>query len=153
MNNLIIQPTEHTPEIVFDVENLLKGKYIFEISGESKPEDVQSFYEPVLRWIDELRNNLKAFEDKAHDNRKRKIRLKFKMAYFNSSSAKFLYDIVRKMEEIQEHCHNASIKIVWIYHPKDLDMLDAGEEFKSMTTIPFELSMLKPGESNKNLHF
>lgn len=148
MNNLIIQPTDHTPKVVFDFEKLQKGKHIFEISGESKPEDVESFYKPVLHWMDELRTNLKAFEDKAHDNRMRKIRLKFKMNYFNSSSAKYLYDIIRKMEEIQEHCHNASIKIVWIYHPKDLDMLDAGEEFKSMTSLPFEFSALKPGEAN-----
>lgn len=147
MKPLIIPPTEHTPKVVFDIETLQKGKHIFEISGESMPEDVQSFYEPLLQWLDELQSYLKAFEDKAHDNRQRKIRLKFNLVYFNSSSAKYLFDIIQKMEEINKRGHNANIKIVWLYNPKDVDMLEAGEEFKSMTSIPFELSALKAGET------
>ena len=147
MNPLIIQPTEYTPKVVFDIEKLQKGKHIFEISGESRPEDVKVFYEPLLIWLDELRSYLKAFEDKAHDNRHRKIRLKFNLVYFNSSSAKYLFDIIQKMEEINKHGHNANIKIVWLYNPRDVDMLEAGEEFKGMTSVPFELSALNPGET------
>lgn len=146
MEPLNIPPTEHTPEVVFDIEKIEKGKHVFEVSGESKPEDVKSFYEPVLGWLDALRNYLKAYEDKAQENHKRKIRLKFRMNYFNSSSAKYLFDIIQKMEEINKYCHNTNVKIIWLYHPGDTDMLESGEEFKSMTRLPFNLSAIHPGE-------
>ena len=147
MTTLNIAPTEYTPKVIFDFEKLVKGKYIFEISGESKPEDVREFYDPLLKWLDDLQHNLKTFEEVAGDNRKRKIRLKFRMDYFNSSTAKYFFDIIQKMEEIQTHCHNANIKIIWIYHPKDIDMKESGEEFQSMTKVPFEISVWKEGEN------
>lgn len=98
MTTLNIPPTEHTPKILFDFENLEKGEYIFEISGESKPEDVKEFYAPVLNWLDNLQKELKIYQQ-ADDTRKRKIRMKFRMDYFNSSSAKLLFDIIQKMKK------------------------------------------------------
>lgn len=147
MNPLIIPSTEQTPAINFDVEKLLKGKHVFEISGESMPENVQEFYEPVIQWLIDLQKYMKTIEDKANDSRQRKIRLKFKMDYFNSSSAKYLFDIIQKLEQLKHSCHNVNVKIIWLYHPADNDMLEAGEEFKSMTGLPFELSALQPGEA------
>ena len=146
MNPLIIQPTEHTPKVIFDIEKLQKGKHIFEISGESRPEDAKIFYEPILKWLEDFKKYLRAL-DNAGDNRMRKIRLIFKMIYFNSSSAKYLFDIIQKMEEIIKQCHNANIKILWLYNSKDEDIFDTGEEFRGMTSIPFDLEVLKPGEA------
>lgn len=147
MNPLIIPPTEHTPKIAFDIEKIVKGKHVFEISGESKPEDVKAFYGPVLKWLDEAKSYLKAFEKRKIENHKRKIRLVFKMEYFNSSSAKYLFDIIQEMEDIECSCQNTGVKIVWIYDPKDDDIRESGMEFKNMTSLPFDLATLKPGES------
>ena len=147
MNPLIIPPTEHSPKIVFDIEKLVKGKHVFEISGESKPEDVKAFYDPILHWLDEAKSYLQAFEKRNFDNHKRKIRIKFKMDYFNSSSAKFLFDIIQKLEKISKTCHHVSIKIVWLFASQDRDMQESGEEFKSMTSLPFEITTLLPRDT------
>ncbi len=44
MDNLRIEPTKYTPEIIFDAEtNLL------EIKGETYPENTAEFYAPVFK--------------------------------------------------------------------------------------------------------
>ncbi len=48
METIKIQGTEDTPKIILDA-----GNEILEISGRSLPEDVSSFYEPVLNWLNE----------------------------------------------------------------------------------------------------
>ena len=48
----MIAGTEDTPNLVLDIEN-----NVFEISGRSLPEDVVSFYKPVLDWLDEFEEN------------------------------------------------------------------------------------------------
>ena len=48
METLIIEGTEDSPQIVLD----LKAN-ILEISGRSLPEDVNTFYEPMMSWIEE----------------------------------------------------------------------------------------------------
>ena len=54
METIKIQGTEDTPKIILDA-----GNDIMEISGRSLPEDVSSFYEPVLNWLNEYAENPK----------------------------------------------------------------------------------------------
>ena len=49
MDKLKIEPTTFTPEVTFDVE-----KRVFEISGESRPQDSREFYGPIITWLNEL---------------------------------------------------------------------------------------------------
>ena len=48
MEPIKIAGTEDTPTVILD-----KDKDIMEISGRSLPEDVASFYDPILNWLDE----------------------------------------------------------------------------------------------------
>ena len=48
MRKLIINQTNSSPKVLLDPE-----KKIFEISGESRPPDVQEFYEQILSWLDD----------------------------------------------------------------------------------------------------
>ena len=48
MEVIKLKGTDDTPAIILDKEN-----GIFEISGRSLPEDVTTFFEPVLNWLDE----------------------------------------------------------------------------------------------------
>jgi hypothetical protein len=48
MEILKIESTEDSPQIVLDRES-----NILEISGRSLPEDVNTFYEPTMSWIEE----------------------------------------------------------------------------------------------------
>ena len=52
MEALIIKETNDTPAITFDKENNR-----FEIKGKSLPENVNSFYEPVLKWLEQYFEN------------------------------------------------------------------------------------------------
>ena len=52
METIKIQGSEDTPKIILDA-----GNEILEISGRSLPEDVSSFYEPVLNWLNEYSEN------------------------------------------------------------------------------------------------
>ena len=47
MEALIIEATDDTPKVVLDPAN-----NVFEFSGKSLPEDVTTFYGPVLDWLD-----------------------------------------------------------------------------------------------------
>jgi hypothetical protein len=120
METIKIQGTEDTPKIVLDAEN-----DILEISGRSLPEDVSSFYEPVLNWLNEYA-----------ENPKKKTIFNFKLTYFNTASSKLLLDILMKLEEMHEK--GIEVLIRWHYPEDDEDMAEAGEEYADIVDVPFE---------------
>jgi len=121
MEILHILATEDIPEIILD-----KEKEVFEISGRSLPEDINSFYQPVINWIQgyiRTPNPVTIF--------------KFRFSYFNTASSKIILDILTMFEVMNEEGHNVVIR--WYYQKDDEDMLEAGEEFAAMVDVPFEL--------------
>jgi hypothetical protein len=120
METIKIQGTEDTPKVILD-----KEKEIMEISGRSLPEDVASFYEPVLTWLEEY----------AQSPNKKTI-FNFKLVYFNTASSKLLLDILMKLEEIHEAGHDVLIR--WHFPEDDEDMEEAGEEYADIVDVPFE---------------
>jgi len=124
MEILHILATEDIPEIILD-----KEKEVFEISGRSLPEDINSFYQPVINWIQgyiRTPNPVTIF--------------KFRFSYFNTASSKIILDILTMFEVMNEEGHNVVIR--WYYQKDDEDMLEAGEEFAEMVEVPFELVTL-----------
>jgi len=119
------EATEDTPEIILN-----KEKEVFEISGRSLPEDVNTFYEPVLEWIDEYSKNPNP-----------RTLFKFRFLYFNTASSKIILDILTIFEEMIEDKHNVLVR--WYYTETDEDMLDAGEEYAEMVEVPFEFIAIK----------
>jgi len=120
METIKIQGTEDTPKIILDAEN-----EVLEISGRSLPEDVSSFYEPVINWLNE-------YAEKPN----KKTILNFKLTYFNTASSKLLLDILMKLEEMHEKGHDVLIR--WHYPEDDEDMEEAGEEYADIVDVPFE---------------
>jgi hypothetical protein len=120
MEVMKIKGTDDTPSVVLDKDN-----EIFEISGRSLPEDVTTFYEPILNWLDEYAESPNA-----------KTVFTFKLVYFNTASSKLLLDILMKLEEMYENGHDILIK--WYYPEDDEDMEEAGEEYSDIVDIPFE---------------
>lgn len=120
METIKIQGTEDTPKIILDAENEL-----MEISGRSLPEDVSSFYEPVLNWLSEYA-----------ENPKKKTIFNFKLTYFNTASSKLLLDILMKLEDMHEN--GLDVLIRWHYPEDDEDMAEAGEEYADIVDVPFE---------------
>ncbi len=121
MEVLDIRATNDTPKVLLDPEN-----DIFEISGRSLPEDVVTFYQPVIDWLEEYKDSPNEFTE-----------FVFKYIYFNTATSKLIQDILIKLEEIHEEGNK--IQVIWFYEEDDEDMLDLGEEFSENVDIPFEI--------------
>jgi hypothetical protein len=120
MEVIKILGTDDTPGITLDAQN-----EIFEIAGRSLPEDVASFYDPALNWLNEY----------AESPNKKTI-FNFKLTYFNTASSKILLDILMKLEEIHEAGNEVLVK--WYSPEDDEDMQEAGEEYADIVDVPFE---------------
>ncbi len=121
MKALIIESKGDTPKIHFDKQNSS-----FEIAGCSLPEDSNSFYRPVLEWLNAFESDpLSAFI------------FNFKLEYFNTSSSKVFLDILTILENIRKAGND--VKIKWFYDEDDEDMEMAGEEYDNLIDVPFEL--------------
>ncbi len=125
MEVIKLQGTDDTPNVVLDPENM-----IFEISGRSMPEDVATFYQPILDWLDK---HIPQLNDK--------IIFVFKMDYFNTASSKMLLDILVKLEEF--YSEGKDIVVYWYYKEDDEDMMEAGEEYADIVDVPFEIKELE----------
>ena len=121
MEELIIEGTEDSPQITLDL-----NANILEISGRSLPEDVNTFYEPILSWIEEYSKNPLP-----------STTFNFKLTYFNTASSKVILDILTEFEEMIEEGHKVLVR--WYFPDEDEDMQEAGEEYADMVDVPFEM--------------
>ncbi len=127
MKSLKIKATEYTPEIV-----LSPDENLFVISGRSSPEDVRGLYYPVIEWMEEYAFALKKENPYTEE---KPLLLKFDLEYFNSSSAKFLFDIFNVLKELKEE--GIPIDIEWYYEEEDVDLREAGEDMALLSSLPF----------------
>jgi len=126
MNNITIEPTEFTPQVVLD-----KDQEIFIIKGESRPENANEFFNPITKWLDEYYNfSYFKINKSSKESSKEPLYFTFSFDYFNSTSAKFILDIVFKIRKINTEVQSFHIK--WMYDELDIDMKEAGEEFQKM---------------------
>jgi len=119
MENIILEPTTETPKVVLDKE---QSKFVF--AGNSLPEDVTSFYMPIMEWIDAYM---------ANPNQKTELDLSFD--YYNTSSSKMILKILEKFREI--HRKGYSVVVNWHYMEDDEDMVEAGEDYAEHLKLPF----------------
>jgi len=116
-----IPGNQDTPGVLFDNESKK-----FSISGRSFPADADKFYQPLIKWLDDYKNN----------NPESETVFDVKMEYFNTASAKMILDIFFKLEDIAEGGNQ--VKINWHYLDEDEDMLEAGEEFNEIVELKFD---------------
>jgi len=121
MEALIIEATDDTPKVVLDPSN-----NNFEFSGKSLPEDVTTFYGPIMDWLDGYSSSPNP-----------KTVVIFNLVYFNTASSKLILDILFKLEEIFDEGNDISIE--WHYQEEDEDMEEAGEEYGDLVEMPLEL--------------
>lgn len=131
MEALIIQGTENTLNVNFDHT---KDRLV--LSGESRPENVRKFFEPLLEWVDQYSNYLYWITEKSPDQQKSMV-VQLDFEYFNSSSAKYILDLIQRIKRVTTEVPRVSLGIEWIYDEIDEDMQDAGEEFEAMSEVDF----------------
>ena len=126
MESLLIQATEESPDVNFDI--ITKQ---FTISGESRPENAGKLYQHILAWLNEYGQVLENEKKEMKENIG--FTFSFKMDYFNSLSAKYIIDILSTLKEFMGK--GIPINIEWHYDKRDEDMLDYGVEFAEIAEV------------------
>jgi hypothetical protein len=107
IQNLLIEATKRTPQVVFETTgNLL-------LRGQSFMMDANSFYQSLINWVDQLNAS--------------KVRFIIDIDYFDSSSSKELFEILKIMD------NNRAIHdfvIIWNYKKDDEDIKEIGQIFE-----------------------
>ncbi len=129
MQKLYIAPTHSTPEVRFSPD-----ENIFILKGTSSPEDVRAMYYPVLEWIkifveDVLEGEITSFSSTSP------VRFQCDLEYFNSSSAKFLFDIFSELKRLLDR--DIKVDVEWYYEEADGDQKDAGADISTLVEMEF----------------
>ena len=133
MKKLYISPTKTTPEILLSPE-----ENIFYIRGISSPADVRAIYYPVIDWIKIFVDDI--LEDgKSSYSPDSPLKFQVDLSYFNSSSAKFLFDIFSELKRLIPS--GIPIIVEWFYTEGDIDLKDAGKEIASLVGLEFSYIM------------
>ena len=122
MNSLTIEGTAKTPSIAFAGDGSTLS-----ISGRSIPENTAAFFQPVFDWLDAFAAHPPAAAV-----------LTVRLEYFNTSSSKCLLDIFRKLESVQQS-GKGQVRVEWVFEEEDEDMMEAGEDYRSLVALPFDL--------------
>lgn len=124
-SKLKIYPSKITPYILIDPE-----KQLFIIKGKSSPEDTIKFYNLVFL-------GLKNYALTG----KNKLSVHVSLTYFNSSTAKCLFDLMKILKQIK--IDGLEVTINWYYEENDEDMIEAGEDYEIVSNIPFRFVELE----------
>ncbi len=132
MQTLLIKGDDLSPTIILN-----PIKCIFSIEGESRPENPLKYFEPVFSWFNEyfnyyfVLNNLHAVEKSIP------MHLKISLDYFNSTSAKVLFDLFSLLYNTGFKKFKINFEVDWHCNSEDTDMLEAGQEMETMCGIKF----------------
>jgi hypothetical protein len=135
MQKLHISQTATTPEI-----KLSPWENQFFIRGTSSPEDVRALYYPVIDWMKEFIDDAIGGEYKMFD-KDNPVQFHIDLTYFNSSSAKFIYDILTELKRLLSA--GIPVKVWWSYDEEDSDMKEAGADIALLVEMEFSY-VVKP---------
>lgn len=124
MENLIININPeliYYPLVHFDAQT-----GVCEISGESYMEETYKFYEPVIKWIN------------SYILEKKPIFLNFKLTYFNTSSSRFILEILDMLKKFKSQ--GGDVAVNWYYKESDPDILGEINDF--MDEIGIEIKTI-----------
>lgn len=121
MENLKIEGTKQSPYVDFNADT---GK--LELSGRSIPENSFEFYNPLLEWLVEY---AKAPKEETV--------LKVYLEYFNTSSSKYILEVLKKLKEVRK-ADGAEVKVNWCYDEDDEEMMETGEDYEDVTGLEFD---------------
>lgn len=120
MEKLLIEPTNYTPKVEFDPQS-----GILFLEGKSLPENVLSFYQPIIDWIEnyivEAKNETKVICN---------------LDYINTTSSKLILDILIKLKKLETR--GKSAKVEWHYDEDDEDIKDTGIDYSDIVGMPFD---------------
>lgn len=113
-----------TPKVFLDEEN-----GIFALEGKSSPEDSFSFYSSILDGVKNL------------SLPKNELTANFNLVYFNTSSSRCLFVLMRELKTLNTKGH--TININWHYEENDDDIKEVGEDFAELLDWKFNYILIE----------
>lgn len=123
-SSLRLSPTDKTPAVTID---LAAGR--FEITGCSIPENADRFFSPIQDLAERYAQQPAA-----------RTTVRIELTYFNSSTSKYLLDLFKCMADLHAS-GRSNVQLEWWYAPDDLDMKEAGEDYRSLLDLPVKLKL------------
>jgi hypothetical protein len=123
---LRIPATDKTPLVLLD-----PAQGAIEVRGVSVPENADRFYAALLQAV-------VAYGEAPA----RRTAVVVELAYFNSSTAKCLLDLFRQLEDLHA-TGRTSVAVEWRHAADDLDMEEAGQDYRELLEIPVKLVRVK----------
>jgi hypothetical protein len=118
MKKIEIPARDQTPFVILDKENA-----IIEIRGYSYPDEALEFYAEIIEWFKEYS------KDPNTDTK-----VIFDLIYVNSTSVKFINEILKKLDDILAAGKMAAVD--WFFMPDDEDMQQLGTVLKDFHKVP-----------------
>jgi hypothetical protein len=117
--SLTIEPTKVTPFVQLDA-----SRGILDFKGRSSPSASLEFYYPIMSNIDRVfTEGLNA------------LTANFAFEYFNTSSSKCLFDILKRLAHFQQN--GMKVEVNWYYEEEDEDMRETGEDYEDVLGLTF----------------
>lgn len=120
-----IPGTETTPLVVLDAV-----KFKIEITGPSIPLTPLKFFEPVIKWIDIVK-----------EKKPSKIEIHLNLNYFNTYTSKVILEIFLKLKNLE--LMNCDAHFIWYHESDDLEIKEAGEYYAEILNKEFEIVELQ----------
>lgn len=118
---LNLEATECTPSVRFD-----PASSTLMMEGESYPENVSAFYEPIFAWVKQTAPSLES------------LRVVLFFSYLNTSSTKSMLDFFQMLEDL--HLSGSpKLEVVWRHRNQLEVMREAGEELAEDFRLPIQL--------------
>ena len=120
MEKIRIEATDVSPEVIFDIE---ANNFI--LRGKSVVTEVDSFYSPLIDWLDKAKGNISG-----------RVDFVFDLEYFNIFSSKRILFMLYRLSDLRQS--GADVNVIWHFSMEDDDMKEVGEDFACMVNLPFE---------------
>lgn len=130
MRKINIEARDNTPAVILDKET---GK--MEIKGYSFPDESYNFYTELIAWLKEYVKS---------PNPETKMVFDFK--YVNSTSAKYVNDILKHLDLLVDSGKKASVE--WLFDAEDEDIQQLGNTLKEFHKVPFTVSIKNVPKDN-----
>lgn len=122
MEPYLLPATDKTPEVRF-----IPAEGLLEMRGCSIHENADRFFRPLLERVETYARQPA-----------RTTLVRLTLTYFNSSSAKYVLDLLKVLDET--HASGAgNVSLEWCYDEGDLDMQEAGQDYKGLLDMPVRL--------------
>ncbi|MEQ8470670.1 MAG: DUF1987 domain-containing protein [Marinoscillum sp.] len=114
------EATRTSPYVMLD-----SSEARIEIKGSSSPDNAVQFYYPIIRKIKDLFIPVRGV-----------INVDISMEYFNTSSSKCIFDVLRLLKKLDHP--RRKVVINWHYEEEDDDMLETGEDYADLLGLDFK---------------